>query len=364
MAKGLKYLLVYIPVNPKIVLAESFLGSAKPDNVLPLLYDLEGDYKVYVIKKSNIKNDFHSFNSANRFSVKYFILLARAKYIITNSRFPDLYVKKSSQIYIQTWHGVPLKKLVHDMVEFQVPRETKESYLKKFDKEVSRWDYLISPNTYATKCFKSAFKFEGPIIEADYPRNESLKSNDDEKKKAIRNGLGIEKSTRIILYTPTYRESDFESGYKFKLELDLDYLNKILKNTVFLIRCHYLISSKLDIGSFQNAIDVSDYEDINDLYIVSDVLINDYSSTMFDFAILKKPTILFLYDYDFYAHNLRGFYTDIEDLGLLTSKTNEELCNILANKDYESSVISKQTYLPLGIKFNINEIFKREQYEK
>src|SRR5699024_6768720 len=121
---------------------------------------------------------------------------------------------------------------------------------------------------------------------------------------------------KIILYAPTWRDDDFYSrgNYKFELKLDLEKMQRRLgEEYVVVLRMHYLISSQLDISNFTEfAYDFSDYEDVAELYLVSDILITDYSSVFFDYANLKRPILFFAYDLEKYRDQLRGFYIDIE----------------------------------------------------
>ncbi|MBJ3793234.1 CDP-glycerol glycerophosphotransferase family protein, partial [Bacillus sp. OA1] len=145
-----------------------------------------------------------------RFSLRWFILMARAQYWVTNSRMPLWLPKPKHTTYVQTWHGTPLKKLAMDMKEVYMPGTTTEKYKMNFQREVRNWNYLLSPNTYSTKIFQRAFQFEKNVIESGYPRNDFLHVNNnckkiDELKK--KNGLPLDK--KIILYAPTWRDDQF-----------------------------------------------------------------------------------------------------------------------------------------------------------
>lgn len=348
----------YIKVNDNFIIAESFLGSDKSDNILPLLMELENDYTIFYIKKPSQKFKIRDYKMVNRLSFKYFYLIAKSKYVLTNSRFPNFYLKNKDQVYIQTWHGTPLKRLVHDMVDFNIPNQTKKTYLYNFDNEVSRWDYLLSPSTYSTKCFKSAFRYQGEIIEIGYPRNVELYNSNTEDIKLIKENLNINLTKEIILFTPTYRENNYSDGrYQNNIDLDLKILSKD-KNRVYLIRKHYLVSEKIDFSNYDNIVDVSSYSNINDLYKISDVLINDYSSTMFDYSILRKPVLLFIPDIEVYENNLRGFYTPIKNLGLKMCYTTTEVIEAL-NNGVETSLVSDEfnNIIPNN-NFIVKKVFK------
>ena len=156
-----------------------------------------------------------------------------------------------------------------------------------------------------------------PCLETGYPRNDILHSPDrDQIAAIIRKRLGIPKDKKTILYAPTWRDDEFydKGKYKFQLQLDLDLMKKELGDEyVFLLSTHYFIADSLDVSHLSGfAYNVSKYDDISELYLISDILITDYSSVFFDFANLKRPMLFFTYDLEKYRDVLRGFYIDIE----------------------------------------------------
>ena len=140
------------------------------------------------------------------------------------------------------------------------------------------------------------------------------------------------------MYAPTWRDDEFvkKGKYLFDLKIDLDNLQqKLGDDYVVLLRMHYLISNALDLRGYEDfAIDVSNYSDISELYLISDCLITDYSSVMFDFGVLKRPQIFFAYDLDKYDQDLRGFYLDFHnDLPGPIYKDAYQLADDLQNLD-------------------------------
>ncbi len=343
-----------LPIK-KYIVFESYLGSKFTGNP-KAIYDyissnnIMSDYKLIVV------SNFNKFEGANtcsvkKNSIKYFYYVSVARFIIVNSRIGSNVTKRDEQIIIQTWHGTPLKRLVHDMVEFKLANQTKEEYLAAFDNEVRQWDLLLSPNNYSTDKFRSAFNYDGDVIEC-YPRNHDLfKINQDID--VIKERLGINNDKTVYLYTPTFRDDVTKSTSEYILDLyiDLDMLSKF-KDKVFLIRAHYLISNELELSNYDNIIDVSDYVDINDLYQISDVLINDFSSTMFDFAITNKPVILFAYDLEHYENGLRGFYLEYNTLSNNICFNNQQLYDVLKENSQRPLIWKTDS---LG---DINEIIK------
>ncbi|GAA2967193.1 CDP-glycerol glycerophosphotransferase family protein [Lentilactobacillus parakefiri] len=247
---------------------------------------------------------------------KWVRVLEKSQFWISNARFPTWVKKPNYVTYIQTWHGTPLKKLGLDIENVSMPGTTTVKYHKNFVREANRWDALVSPNDYSTQIFRSAFGFNNQILKIGYPRNDELINTRPEDIDAIKEQLGIPLDKKVVMYAPTYRDNQFaEKGkYTFELPFDLDDFRKSFgDDTVLILRMHYLISNALDISDYSDFVyDYSNYPNISDLYLVSDLLITDYSSVFFDYAYLKRPILFYPYDYHLYKEELRGFYLNYE----------------------------------------------------
>ncbi len=305
-----------LPQQENKVFYESFLGKSYSDNPKAMYEAFQkiGSYKAVwsINKKQNIPGNA---KQVKRLGPRYFYHLATAKYVIVNSRMPMEYVKREGQIFVQTWHGTPLKKLAHDMQNFKMPNQTAETYLADFSKDIENWDYLLSQNAYATSKFKSAFKFEKEIIEMGYPRNDVLYKFDDLNVKMIKEKYQIKEDEQVLLYAPTYRDNQYDENndYTQQIKLDLDLLNKRLKNWKIILRVHYLIAQKIEC-EYENIIISPIAADINEQLIIADCLLTDYSSIMFDYANLRRPMIFYAYDLAEYSTETRGFYQDYQKL--------------------------------------------------
>ncbi len=308
-----------LPINNKKIYFESFLGRYYSDNpkVLYEYIDKNYDYKcVWGFK--NVLKTYPDCVIVKRMSIKYLYHISTAKYIINNSRMPNDYTKRTNQIYVQTWHGTPLKKLVNDMENVTLPNTTSELYKANFSKDVSKWDFLISPNGYSTKHFKSAFKYKGKILEYGYPRNEELLNYDEKKIKDIRLKLDL-LDELIIIYMPTFRDNKYvkKGHYIQDIKIDFNKIQAMFPNEKIkiLIRNHYLVKViNYQYPKNNLVIDVTNYQNINELFLISNVLITDYSSVFFDYMLLKKPIIFYQYDQLSYMEELRGFYLDLKQL--------------------------------------------------
>ncbi|MBO6047567.1 MAG: CDP-glycerol glycerophosphotransferase family protein [Erysipelotrichaceae bacterium] len=274
-------------------------------------------------------------------SREYFRAYAKAKYWVVNSKKRTSIFKREGQYYIQCWHGTPLKKIGCDLdADKSNAMLSIEAIHKSYEEDGAKYDYLISPSKFATKVFTSAFRLEDRqdiIIETGYPRNDILYNYQESDIVSIKERLGLPKDKKVILYAPTWRDNQHQSGvgYTYELPLDLKALYESLHDDyVVLLRLHYLVAQSLNIDEYSGFLyNVSDCDDINDLYLVSDLLVTDYSSVFFDYANLKRPMFFFMYDYESYKHELRDFYIDIDTLPGPVSQTQEDLIADLKQVD-------------------------------
>jgi CDP-glycerol glycerophosphotransferase len=245
----------------------------------------------------------------------YYEAMAQARYVVTNDLLPRWYAKRDGQFYLQTWHGTPLKRIGLDILPPRRPNTM--AYLERQNEDTPKWDLLLAPNAFSTPIFRSAFAFAGQIAETGYPRNDLLRDPERAERAAqIRRSLGIPAGKRVVLYAPTWRDDAFQQGgrYRFELQLDLHAAARALSGDhVILLRAHFNVRDPLGESSAQaGLLDVTRYPDIAELYLISDVLITDYSSAMFDFAVTGRPMLFFTYDLERYRDQLRGFYFDFE----------------------------------------------------
>ncbi|MDQ0254501.1 CDP-glycerol glycerophosphotransferase [Evansella vedderi] len=357
-------LLGMLPKKKNVIVFESFLGkqySCNPRAIYEYIQRNKKEMDCYWSYDPRYEEQFKEYNlkQIKRFSIQWLFVLSRAQYWVSNSRLPLWIPKPKNTVYLQTWHGTPLKKLGVDMEEVHMPGTTTENYKRNFTMESCRWDYLISPNEYSTEIFQRAFRFHKNMIESGYPRNDFLYNHTQEDVTGIRTKLRIPADKKVILYAPTWRDNEYHSvgKYKFSLHLDLKKLKEELGNEyVILLRLHYLIAENIDLTPFENfAMDVSNHSDIRELYVISDLLITDYSSVYFDYANLNRPILFFVYDIEHYRDRLRGFYVNFEEeapgpLVKETSELIEEIKKISQSDSFSLPVdfTDKFTYLEDG----------------
>lgn len=290
----------------------------------------------------------------------YYKNISSSKYWIVNSILDECITKKKGQVYVQCWHGTPLKRLRYDIEVNGAVLNTVEEIRKRNDRDASKFDYFISPSKYCTEKFTSAFNLinlgkKDIIIEEGYPRNDSLFNRSKKDIDKIKEKLGIPKDKKVICYLPTFRDNQHTSGvgYTYDLAIDFDSLKKKFgKDYVILFKPHYFIANKIDLSKYKNFVyNVASYDEINDIYLVSDLLITDYSSVFFDYANLNRPVMFYMYDYDDYKNNLRDFYISLNELPGPITKTQKELEDYITNIDKSISKY-KKTYEKFNDKYN------------
>jgi CDP-glycerol glycerophosphotransferase len=259
--------------------------------------------------------------------------LEGADLVISNDHIPLDWEKRAGTTYLQTWHGTMLKRIHNDVLW------APEGRLAYLDQDIARWDLLLSPNAVTTERLRKAFGFTGPIHETGLPRNDLLHSPDrDDVRARVRADLGIGEDQTVVLYTPTWRDDlvfEGNEGQDFEFPIDLDaFTERLGGDHVLLLRLHNMVMDRLELVEGSVVRDVCGHPDIRDLYLAADLMVTDYSSTMFDFANTGRPMVFFTYDLDRYRDQLRGFYFDLEDVapGPLV-RTSTELVDAIADID-------------------------------
>lgn len=319
-------------IDPKMILFEVFMGrqyGCNPRAIYEYMLtdDRFAEYRfVWIFHQPEEKAHFPELQRAelvSKFSRQYFRCCAQAGTIITNSNLDYRIRKKPGQVFMQTWHGTPLKRLRCDIrAESGNVNNTLYEIRMKNDIDVVRYDYFLSPSRFATEKFRSAFRMEALgiediLVETGYPRNDLLLDHTEEQVRGIRESLGIPEGKKVILYAPTYRDNEHNGlGYTHSNHLDFDRLrDRFGEDHVVLFRAHYFVANSFDFSRYEGFVyNASRMDDIRELFLIADMLITDYSSVFFDYANLHRPILFYMYDLEDYGQDIRGFYFDIAEL--------------------------------------------------
>lgn len=328
-------LLSTIYINKKKVVFDNFDGRGYGDNpkyVAEELLSRKLGYKmIWIVRDESYKMP-KGICTVKKCTFREVFHLATAGFWIENNRKRQEIYKNHKQKYIQLWHGFyPLKKIEKDAIS-TLPEE----YILSASHDGKITDLMVSGCKERTKLYKNSFWYDGEVKEWGTPRNDIFFRNYDYKN-LICNYFHIPTESNILLYAPTFRDDRSIEPY------DIDFLN--LQKTLakrfggvwyILIRLHPAVRELSGFIEYTDTIiDASSYDDIQELFAGSDVLISDYSDCMFEFSLQKKPVFLYASDLESYTHG-RSFYYDIHELPYQIAESNSDLVSIISNFDDEA----------------------------
>ena len=342
-----RFLGFFIKNDDNLVLFVSFMGMGFNDSP-KAIYDYmksHPEYKKYRCVWAFEHPEQHPEIETVRIdSANYFRTALKAKYWVTNTNIErGLKFKKKKQVYLNTWHGIALKHIGNDCPG-------------RNDYNFDTVDHLVVSGSHDEKVWKSAFNAnESTYLRCGMPRNEELWLATENMREELRIRLGLPSDKKIILYAPTWRDStDGGKSYEIKPPIHFDIWKKELgSDYIVLFRAHHLTTKVLGVKFDEFVRDYSEYNNVNDLMIVSDLLITDYSAISFDYSVLCKPIFCYAYDYEKYLSD-RGTYFDIDKKYPNKScRTEEELLNRIRNIDYNAECANTKRFRDEFIQYGI-----------
>lgn len=317
------------PIKTNKIVFISYFGKGYGDNpkyIAEKLIDANKNYDLVWLVNNTSDTAFpDEIRKVKLRSLKAFYELATAKVWVNNSRFQTYILKRKKQYYIQTWHGsLALKK-----IEYDAEDKLNEYYRKVMKHDTKQIDLMLSNSTFCTEMYKRAFRYSGEIQEFGSPRNDILIQDHQELRNKIINLFQI-KEEKILLYAPTFRQAYTKNPY----DIDFENLKNVLEKQTghtwkIIIKLHPIIATKSElINGMENVINASSYGDIQELICASDLLITDYSSTMFEAMIANKPVVLYANDIENYNEE-RGTYFNLQELPFPLCENNDELFKLL-----------------------------------
>lgn len=353
--------LVYT-ISDNMILFEAYGGKGYNDSVRAIYEALLEDeryrsfYFIWAFEdpsKYLFLLENHHTILVRRGTKEYRRYYATARFWVNNVTVPDYLVPSKNQIYIETWHGTPLKRLGCDIKTESDPRQTMRHMHKRYRAKGKKVTYFLSPSPYYTEKLASAFDLpedgKDCFLETGYPRNDRLFHISPEEIMNLKRKWQIPEGKKVLLYTPTWRDSSQDAEGHFTLPPGVDLpsvMKRLGEDYILLFRAHHQIGSAYSFEDCPQIINVSDAGDINDLYVISDLMITDYSSTMFDYANLMRPMVFHMYDRESYDKEIRGFYLSVEELPGPVTTTEEELVQAIERQ------IQKFAYRDKQLSFN------------
>ncbi len=322
-------------VRDKDILFESKHGDDLAGNIFNMIYETKRDkyknHNIYLVLKKELFEPYGKLlgnygithvKFIELHTKEYLKALASAKYLVTDTSFPPYFIKKKEQVYLNTWHGTPLKAMGRSVPD-------REYALGNVQRNFYIADYLLYQNEFSKNIFFDDYMlneiYRGKVLLSGYPRNSSFYRLDRRDK--IRKELELE-DKQVMVYMPTWRGLLHKKQNKEQVEKIFGYLahldHKLKDNQILYVKLHPFVKKGINYSELLHIKEFpGDYETY-DFLNASDLLITDYSSIMFDYAVSKKKIILFTYDRKEYLGD-RGIYIDLDDMDLPKVDTVEEL---------------------------------------
>ena len=339
---------LFVKFEPNLVVFISLMGSRYNDSPRSM-YEYITAHKEYnqynCIWAFENPLDYPEIPSVKIDSPKYFIKLLKAGYWVSNTNIQrGLSFKKKRTRWIYTCHGTAIKLCGNDC-----PGR------KDFD--YSKVNIICVQSKFDEMVMKRGFKArEDSFLECGRPCSDELFHATETDRIKMRNRLGISDGKKVILYAPTWRDSaDGGASYTIKPPIDFKRWEQELGNDyIVLFRAHHITTKILNVDFNDFVRDVSSYREVNDLLMVSDILISDYSAILTDYAILDRPVLCFAYDYEEYLKE-RGTYFDLEaEMPNKPCRTEEELLDRINHLDYVRESVNTGVFRRKFIEFGGN----------
>lgn len=318
---AMKWVFFFAPVQENKVLFINFNGKGFGCNPKYIAKELLARQKGFdlVWLVSNMDEPFPEGIRKVRFQSRQGLYeVATAKVIVTNVKNDLHLVKKKGQYIIQTWHGSYTSKLLEKEAASTLPKH----YLKESRKNSAQTDLFLSNSRVLSDCYRNAFWCNCEILESGFPRNDVLFEQNRVAARTVKAYFGVPENAKLALYAPTFRDDGSTDCYSLDCQRVLDALPG---DWYLLIRLHPNVGSAENLFAFGGRVlDATPYPDMQELLVAGDILITDYSSTVFEFAALEKPSFIYASDVEAYQ-KMRGLKEDFFRMPYPVCRTNGEL---------------------------------------
>ena len=321
------------PINSKKIVVVSYYGKGFSDNpkyIVNKLTEIRPDLKIYwAIKKKGYRASLPSNITPIKYkSVAYVYHMITAKVWLDNARKPQYEQKKASQIYIQAWHG---SNAIIKKVEKDAQTKLSKEYINSAKNDAAQTDLMIAGSSFGKDKYRESFWYpDGEILSAGSPRNDVFFNNTEVIKDKVYKKFNLDKDIKFVLYAPTFKENHSIDANLLDFKKITDSLEtRFGGKWILAIRLHPNIENGLansNIGALDCIIDATNYDDMQELLVASSAMITDYSSSVFDYMLTKRPIFICAPDYEEYVAE-RGVYFDMRSLPFPYSDTEKSLCD-------------------------------------
>jgi CDP-glycerol glycerophosphotransferase len=341
--QGYHRMIRVLPVRKGTAVFESHLGKQYSDSPRAIYEELRrrgaAFHPIWSYDGRTPPKDFpQDAELVRRWSWRYLRALAQAEFWIDNQGFPLKLAKRPETTYIQTWHGSALKRMGFDEPKYRVMSEGDQ---QDYQQALDRFDHFVVRTEHDVRTLARAYRIpERKLLRVGYPRNDALArartaAGPNPEMRALAKELELRPGLPVVLYAPTFRASPDGRVRAFEFPFDLDgFADRFGDRLTLLVRSHYLNKVTLPPSVAGRIIDVTSVPDITPLLLLADALVTDYSSVMFDYALLERPIVFYAYDWEEYAHDIRGTYFNLlEEAPGPVARTEPELLSILSDLD-------------------------------
>lgn len=333
-------LLSCLPLSKRKILFLSYYGeryNCNPRYLSEYITKYHPEYQVVWAFTEPKKHSVHGVRKVKFNHLRYFYELCTCRVLVTNYRMKPWIKKREGQLYIQTWHS----SLRLKMIEKDAVQSAPASYVQMAKADSQQADAILSGCAYSTSIFQRCLWSPCEIIPSGTPRNDLFFHQPTSVREKVLSQLDIPFSTKVLLYAPTFRERKDSTKYLLNVSQLSSFLKELTgEDWVILVRLHpHLHLQHLGEEMNRQVREVTRYEEVQELLAASDMLISDYSSLVFDFALTARPCFLYLPDLDEYVARERKLYFALDQLPFPYSRNEEELktqIKILNEKDYRS----------------------------
>ncbi|WP_371579826.1 CDP-glycerol glycerophosphotransferase family protein [Streptomyces sp. NBC_01314] len=332
-----------MPMRRRLVVFESHLGRQYSDSPRAIYEEMRRqglDFEAVWSYAGRPEGFPADATLVRRWSLPYLRALARAEFWIDNQSFPLKLAKRPGTTYIQTWHGSALKRMGFDEPGWKLKARAEQAEQQR---TLDRFDHFLIRSEHDVRTLAKAFRLrEKVLLRVGYPRNDALvRARGTSQRARLAAELGIPPipaDKKVLLYAPTFRH---QGQRRFTLPFDVERFAETFGDEyVLLVRAHYLNHVVLPPSVRGRVVDVSAHHDVTPVLALADALITDYSSVMFDYALLDRPMLFFTYDYEEYVHEGRGTYFDLlERAPGPIVRTEDELHSVLRSMPLDEQTL-------------------------
>lgn len=335
-----KCIFFFCPVKENKVLFNNFNGRGYGDNPKYILEELKNEDFDFVWLTSNLEENMPSaIRKVHPNSIKRLYETATAKVIVTNVKNDLRFIKKKGQYVIQTWHGSYSSK----RLEAAAADTLSPKYLKESRKNSKQTDLFISNSRVLSDCYRKDFWCDCEIMECGFPRNDILFKDNEGIAEKVSTFFNIKDNFKLAMYAPTFRDDGSVDAYKIDAEKIVEALEKDGNKWKLLIRMHPNVEECDNLFPFdENILNATKYPDMQELLVATDLLITDYSSTVFEFAAMEKAVFLYTPDIEEYE-KIRGLMPTFFQMPYKKNLNNDELIqDILESSSQKQKQLSQE----------------------